>query len=171
MRVLELYSGNKPLTEFFRGMGFECFSGDLKGFSVGDYPEGPNRLDLLFININYNGFGFSEGLDRDEMLYGLDLLEHYNPKYWVILNNEVDIFDDIMMWGIPYKNLDFIRGGAIIHARVWNNIFKWVPKHMKLYINPKLLMFEILGYIHINYTQPQNQNLNLLSKVAEQLNP
>ena len=111
MRVLELYSGNKPLTKFFMGMGFKCFSGDLSEFRVGDYPKSPNRLDLLFININYNGLGFSEGDDGDDMVYGLELLEYYNPKHWVILNNEVGIEDDVITWGIPYKNINFMRVG------------------------------------------------------------
>ena len=149
MRVLELYSGNKPLTNFFRSMGFECFSGDLQGFRVSDYPKSPNRLDLLFININYNGLGFSEGDDGDDMVYGLELLEYYNPKNWIILNNTMGINEHISMWGIPFKDICFLRGGKILGIRVWSNIFNWNPKPNTIYINPKLLIFELICKIYI----------------------
>ena len=90
------------------------------------------------------------------MVYGLELLEYYNPKHWVILNNEVGIEDDVITWGIPHKNINFMRGGELIHIRVWNNIFSCEPKPNKIYITPKLLIIEILGYIYSN-PKPKTQ--------------
>ena len=148
MRVLELYSGNKPLTNFFRSMGFDCFSGDLQGFRVSDYPKELNQLDILFIHINNMGLVVEESYE-DDIIYGLELLEYYNPKNWIILNNTMGINEHISMWGIPYKDIEFMRGGELIHIRVWNNVFKWEPKPNTIYINPKLLIFELICKIYI----------------------
>ena len=131
----------------FKQFGFDVVSCELAVFDHSLYHRGSNKFDIIFININNRDLGFIDDIDSDEYLLGLDLVEYYNPKYWVIQNNNIDIRDDLCMWGLPFRDIKVLNGGKIINTRIWNNIFKWNPYPGKTYIKQSFILVEPLGCI------------------------
>ena len=42
----------------------------------------------------------------------LDILEYFEPKYWMIENPQTGLLkDQLCMWGIPFKDVDYCRYG------------------------------------------------------------
>ena len=42
----------------------------------------------------------------------LDILENFEPKYWIIENPQTGLLkDQLLMWGIPFKDIDYCRYG------------------------------------------------------------
>jgi hypothetical protein len=147
MRVLELYSGYESLGNTVRGLGFSVVSCSLEGFCVLDHPVESNRFDIVFVNINNRGLVFVDGVESDCMIMGQEYIEYYNPKYFIILDNNIGIEDDIIMWGLPFQVIKQLRGGQIVNTRVWNNVFKWRPRFSSVYILPKTILVELLGCV------------------------
>ena len=147
MRVLELYSGTKTGDSVFKEFGFEIVSCSLDVLDYVIYPRVSNRFDIIYININNRDLGFIDSVDYDDYLLGLDLIEYYNPRYWVIQNNNIDIRDDLCMWGLPFRDIKVFSGGRLINTRVWNNIFSWNPYPNKTYIKETFILLELLGCI------------------------
>ena len=61
----------------------------------------------------------------------LDILEYFEPKYWMIENPQTGLLkDQLCMWGIPFKDVDYCRYGLPYRkrTRIWNNVFSWEPK-------------------------------------------
>ena len=144
MRVLELYSGYKPLGNAMRELGFSVVSFSLESFNILDYPIESTRFDIVFVNINNRGLAFVDGVESDCMILGQEYIEYYNPKYFIILDNNIGIEEDIIMWGLPYQVIKQLRGGHIYNTRVWNNIFKWRPRFTSVYILHKTILLELL---------------------------
>ena len=142
MRVLELYSGYESLSSVFVECGFDVVSSSLESFDINSYPIEFNCFDIVFININDSSLGFRAGLDDDCLMVGMDCIEYYNPKNWIILHNGANIQDDVIMWGLPFRVVKSLRGGKVIITRVWNNIFKWKPRNT--YILHKTILLELL---------------------------
>ena len=147
MRVLELYSGYKSLGNTIRELGFSVVSYSLEGFDMLDYPVESNRFDIVFININNRGLVFVDGVESDSMLLGQDYIEYYNPKYFIILDNNIGIELDICMWGLPVQVIKQFRGDRVVNTRVWNNIFRWRPRFSSVYILQKTILRELLGCV------------------------
>ena len=143
MKVLELYSGYESLSSVFVESGFDIVSSSLESFNMNNYPIEFNCFDIVFVNINDSSLGFREGLDDDCLMVGMDCIEFYNPRFWIILHNGANIQDDVIMWGLPYRVIKSLRGGTKTIIRVWNNIFKWKPRNT--YILQKTILFELLG--------------------------
>ena len=78
-------------------------------------------------------------------MVGMDCIELYDPKYWIILHNGFNIQDDVIMWGLPYRVVQSLRGGSKTIIRIWNNIFKWKPRNT--YILQKTILLELLGCV------------------------
>ena len=144
MRVLELYSGYKSLGNAMRELGFSVVSFSLESFNILDYPVESTRFDIVFVNINNRGLAFVDGVESDCMILGQEYIEYYNPKYFIILDNNIGIEEDIIMWGLPYQVIKQLRGGQIVNTRVWNNIFKWRPRFTSVYILHKTILLELL---------------------------
>ena len=147
MRVLALYSGYKSLGNTIRELGFSVVSFSLESFNILDYPVESNRFDIVFVNMNNNGLVFVDGVESDCMIMGQEYIEYYNPKYFIILDNNIGIEEDIIMWGLPYQCIKQLRGGQIINIRVWSNIFKWRPRFSSVYVLPKTILAELLGCV------------------------
>ena len=61
----------------------------------------------------------------------LDILEYFEPKYWMIENPQTGLLkDQLCMWGIPFKDIDYCKYGLPYRkrTRIWNNVFTWEPK-------------------------------------------
>ena len=97
MKVLELYSGYESLGNAMRGLGFSVVSSRLESFDINNYPVEFNRFDIVFININNRGLVFVDGVETDCMLLGQDYIEYYDSKYFIILDNNIGIEEDIIM--------------------------------------------------------------------------
>ena len=124
MRVLEYYSGNTWGEDVFREFGINVTSVKAEEFDYSLYPR--NGFDMVFLNINGNSLGFYDDVELGCMELGLDLIEYYNPKHWLIVNGNKKVMDDIMMWGLPYKDIQIMRGGKLKGKRVWTNINRWI---------------------------------------------
>ena len=56
----------------------------------------------------------------------LDILEYFCPKYWILENPQTGLLkDQLMMWGLPFKDLDYCKYGMPCRkrTRIWNNVF------------------------------------------------
>ncbi len=61
----------------------------------------------------------------------LDIIEYFEPKYFMIENPQSGLLkDQIIMWGIPFKDIDYCKYGMPYRkrTRIWNNVFRWVPR-------------------------------------------
>ena len=132
MKVLELYSGNKWGESVFKEYGIKATSVRMEMFDYSLFPR--DVFDMVFININGNSLGLYDDIDVGDMELGLDLLEYYNPKHWLILNGNKRVMDDIMMWGLPFRDIKLMRDWQIQGKRVWTNIHKWNPGSDNIYI-------------------------------------
>ena len=111
MKVLELYSGYKPLGNAMRELGFSVVSFSLESLNILDYPVESNRFDIVFVNIHNRGLVFVDGVESDCMIMGQEYIEYYNPKYFIIWDNNIGIGEGIKMWGLPYQVLKQFGGG------------------------------------------------------------
>ena len=144
MKILELYSGNKWGDSLFTEFGFDGISCELDGFDYLQYPIG--SFGVIFININYNPITYSGETDFSILEFGLDLIEYYNPKYWILHDTNEGVKDDIAVWGLPYKDIQIMRGGKIQQIRIWTSIDKWRPPSNKIYIKETKILLELLGF-------------------------
>ena len=142
MKVLELYSGDKwgesTLTEF----GFEVTSIRIELFDYSIFPRG--SFDIVFININNNPIDENDDVNYMDMAFGLDVITYYDKYYWIINNNNKNIRDDIITWGLPYKDINIMRGGKLINTRIYNSMYKWRPNDDRVYIQNKFILLELL---------------------------
>ena len=141
MRVLELYSGNKWGENVFKEFGMEavCISLDMFDYSL--YPS--DGFDMVFININGNSLGFYD--DIGDMELGLDVITHYEPKYWLAVCGNKEVWNDITVWGLPYKNFRVMRGGKLYIKRFWSNIHSWGSGFSNIYIKESYILLELLN--------------------------
>ena len=61
----------------------------------------------------------------------LDILEYYEPKYWIIENPQTGLLkDQACMYGLPFVDVDYCRYGMPYRkrTRLWNNVFQWVAE-------------------------------------------
>ena len=61
----------------------------------------------------------------------LDILEYFCPKYWILENPQTGLLkDQLMMWGLPFKDLDYCKYGMPYRkrTRLWNNVVRWEPR-------------------------------------------
>ena len=145
MRVLELYSGSRWGENVFKEFGIKAISIRMDMFDYSLYPR--DGFDMVFININGNSLGFYDDIEFGDMELGLDLIEYYNPKHWLIINGNKQVMDDIMMWGLPYKNIRVLRGGKLSRKRFWSNIHSWGPGFSKIYIRESYILSELFKTI------------------------
>ena len=51
------------------------------------------------------------------------------------------------MWGLPYKDIDIMRGGKLKKVRIWTSIDKWKHKTSNIYIKQTYILLELLQHI------------------------
>jgi hypothetical protein len=145
MKILELYIGSTWGVGLFKEYGYEGISCKLELFDYSIYPR--DSFDVIFININTHTMVFSADTDFSYLEFGLDVIEYYNPKFWVINDSDKGVKDDIIMWGLPYKDIDLMRGGKFKKVRIWTSIDKWRPKISNIYIQETYILLELLQHI------------------------
>ena len=145
MKILELYIGSSWGMELFKEYGYDGISYQLELFDYSIYPR--DNFDIIFININKNNLSFSADTDLTYLEFGLDVIEYYNPKFWIINDTDKGVKNDIIMWGLPYKDINTMRGGKLKEMRIWTNINKWRPKASNIYIKQTYILLELLQHI------------------------
>ena len=143
MRVLELYSGIEWGKNVFKefGIGAVCISLDMFDYSLFH----KNEFDMVVININGNSLRFYD--DVGDMELGLDAITYYEPKYWMTVCSNKEVWDDIVVWGLPYKDVCVMRCGKLEDKRIWTNISRWEPELDKIYIKQNCIISELLQYV------------------------
>jgi hypothetical protein len=142
MKILELYIGNPWGDGIFKEYNYDGISSKLELFDYSIYPK--DSFDIIVININSHNVGFSADTDFSYLEFGMDIIEYYNPKFWLINDDEKGLKDDIIMWGLPYQDINTMRGGKLKQVRIWTNINRWKPKISNIYIKQTYILFEIL---------------------------
>ena len=145
MKILELYIGNQWGDGIFKEYGYDGISSRLELFDYSIYPK--NSFDIIFININNDSIVFSADTDFSYLEFGLDIIEYYNPKFWLINDTDKDVKDDIIVWGLPYQDINTMRGGKLKQVRIWTNINKWRPNISNIYIKQTYILLELLQHI------------------------
>ena len=77
----------------------------------------------------------------------MDIIEYYNPKFWLINDTDKGVKDDIIVWGLPYQDINTMRGGKLKQVRIWTNINKWRPNISNIYIKQTYILLELLQHI------------------------
>ena len=58
----------------------------------------------------------------------LDILEYFEPKYWMLENPQSGLLkDQLCMYGLPFTDVDYCKYGMPYRkrTRIWNNITAW----------------------------------------------
>ena len=142
MKVLELYSGDKWGCFMLTDFGFEVTSIRIEIFDYSIFPRG--SFDIVFININNHHLDENDDVNYMDMAFGLDIITYYDKYYWIINNNNKNIRDDIITWGLPYKDINIMRGGKLMKTRIYNSMYKWRPNDDRVYIQNKFILLELL---------------------------
>ena len=145
MKILELYIGSSWGIGLFKEYGYDGISCKLELFDYSIYPR--DNFDIIFININKNSLSFPADTDLSYLEFGMDVIEYYNPKYWIINDTDKGVKSDIIMWGLPYKDIHTMRGGKLKKVRIWTNVDKWKYKTSNIYIKETYILLELLQYI------------------------
>ena len=153
-RLLELFSGTGSVGDIARELGYEVISldrdmeatiqMDIMDWEPIQYPSG--YFDVIWASPPCTEYsrcktigvrdidGANEIVQRT-----LDILEYFCPKYWMIENPQTGLLkDQLCMWGIPYKDIDYCKYGLPYRkrTRIWNNAFNWEPRPLcKKYCN------------------------------------
>ena len=146
MKILELFSGTGSVGNVGIEMGYEVVSVDrimpathkcdIMHWNYKQYP--PKYFDVLWASPPCTEYSIAMR-NRPRDIEGaniilqqtLDILEYFEPKYWLIENPQTGLMkDQIEMWGIPYKDIDYCKYGMPYRkrTRLWNNVFNWTPR-------------------------------------------
>ena len=145
-RLLELFSGTGSVGDVARELGYEVISldrdmkatiqCDILDWDPNVYPSG--YFDVIWASppcteysrATTSGVRDIEGANK-VVQKALDILEYYCPKNWMMENPQTGLLkDQLMMWGIPFKDIDYCRYGLPYRkrTRIWNNAFRWQPR-------------------------------------------
>ena len=132
MRLLDL-SGFA--NEEVRDLGFDVIT--KTDFMNWPYKYYPNKyFDVICWSKNCTDY------DVDEIYIVMDILEYFEPIYWILTNpTSGKLKDDLLMWGLPYMDVTCEK------MRVWNNVVKWEPKPLETKAD---LFCDILRTINIS---------------------
>ena len=146
MRLLELFSGTGSVGSVATQMGYEVTSVDrdmqathMCDISDWDYEQYPPKyFDVLWASppcTEYSRALTTRPRDIEAaniiVQRALDIVEHFEPRFWKIENPQSGLLNDqTIMWGIPYKDIDYCKYGMPYRkrTRIWNNVFGWEPR-------------------------------------------
>ena len=146
MRLLELFSGTGSVGNVATAMGFEVVSVDrdmpathkcdIMEWNYKQYP--PKYFDVLWASPPCTEYSRAlttrpRNIAAANIIVqrALDILEYFEPRYWMIENPQSGLLkDQIIMWGIPFKDIDYCKYGMPYRkrTRIWNNVVRWEPR-------------------------------------------
>ena len=146
MRLLELFSGTGSVGNVAKSMGYEVISVDrdmpathkcdILTWEFRQYP--PKYFNVLWASPPCTEYSRALTTRPRDIIAAnivlqqtLDILEYFEPRYWFIENPQTGLMkDQIEMWGIPFKDIDYCKYGMPYRkrTRLWNNVFNWVPR-------------------------------------------
>ena len=145
-RLLELFSGTGSVGDVARELGYEVISldRDMKATIQIDIMDWDPRVyptkhfDVVWASPPCTEYsrakttGIRDIAGANEIVEKtLDILEYFEPTFWIIENPQTGLLkDQLCMWGIPFKDVDYCRYGLPYRkrTRIWNNVFRWEPK-------------------------------------------
>lgn len=145
-RLLELFSGTGSVGDVARELGYEVISldRDMKATIQIDIMDWDPRVyptkyfDVIWASPPCTEYSRAKTTGIRDIAGAnaivektLDILEYFEPKYWIIENPQTGLLkDQLCMWGIPFKDVDYCRYGLPYRkrTRIWNNVFRWEPK-------------------------------------------
>ena len=148
MRLLELFSGTGSVGDVATAMGFEVVSVDrdmpathkcdIMEWNYKQYP--PKYFDVLWASPPCTEYSCAlttrpRNIEAANVIVqrALDILEYFEPRFWMIENPQSGrLKNEIMMWGIPFKDIDYCKYGMPYRkrTRIWNNVFTWEPRSL-----------------------------------------
>ena len=146
MKVLELFAGTQSVGKVARELGHEVISldrdmpadirCDIMDWDFKTYPH--KYFDIIWASPPCTEYSRAKttgirDIDGANQIVQrtLDILEYYEPKYWMIENPQTGLLkNQICMWGLPYQDVDYCGYGMPYRkrTRIWNNVFQWNPK-------------------------------------------
>ena len=145
-RMLELFSGTGSVGKVALALGYEVISVDrdmpathqcdIMNWDYKQYP--PKHFNVLWASPPCTEYSRALTTRPRDIAAAnlivqktLDILEYFEPTYWMIENPQSGLLkDQIEMWGIPFKDIDYCKYGMPYRkrTRIWNNIFNWEPR-------------------------------------------
>ena len=143
---LDLFSGTGSVGEVAKELGFNVISLDrdmeadiqidIMEWDYSDFPR--DFFDVIWASppcTEYSRAKTTAPRDIEGanavVQRALDILEYFCPKYWILENPQTGLLkDQLMMWGLPFKDLDYCKYGMPYRkrTRIWNNVFRWEPR-------------------------------------------
>ena len=144
--MLELFSGTGSVGKVALALGYEVISVDrdmpathqcdIMNWDYKQYP--PKHFNVLWASPPCTEYSRALTTRPRDIAAAnlivqktLDILEYFEPTYWMIENPQSGLLkDQIEMWGIPFKDIDYCKYGMPYRkrTRIWNNIFHWEPR-------------------------------------------
>ena len=144
--MLELFSGTGSVGKVALALGYEVISVDrdmpathqcdIMNWDYKQYP--PKHFNVLWASPPCTEYSRALTTRPRDIAAAniivqktLDILEYFEPTYWMIENPQSGLLkDQIEMWGIPFKDIDYCKYGMPYRkrTRIWNNIFNWEPR-------------------------------------------
>ena len=143
---LDLFAGTGSITSVAKELGYNVISldrdmeadikCDIMDFDLSVYPS--KFFDVIWASppcTEYSRcktFGVRDIEGANQIVQRtLDILEYFEPKYWIIENPQTGLLkDQLCMWGRPFKDIDYCKYGMPYRkrTRIWNNISSWNPR-------------------------------------------
>ena len=133
--LLELFSGTGSVGKVAKEMGYTVISLDrnmtasiqidIMNWDYTDFK--PKLFDVVWATPPCRDIETSNELVKRT----LDILEYFQPKYWIIENPQTGpLKDQPFMTGIPYNDIDYCKYEMPYkrRSRLWNNIDLWIPR-------------------------------------------
>ena len=146
LRLLELFSGTGSVGNVAVNMGFVVVSVDrdmpatrqcdIMDWNYKPYP--PKYFDVFWASPPCTEYSRAlttrpRNIEDANIIVQctLDILEYFEPRYWMIENPQTGLLkDQLMMWGLPFDDIDYCKYGMPYRkrTRIWNNVFTWEPR-------------------------------------------
>ena len=143
MKLLELFAGTQSVGKVARDLGIEVVSldrdmpadiqTDIMDWDYTQYPR--KHFDILWASPPCTEYSVAKTIGirdiegaNEVVQQTLDILEYYEPKYWMIENPQTGLLkDQLCMYGLPFVDIDYCKYGLSYRkrTRIWNNVFQW----------------------------------------------
>ena len=126
-KLLELFSGTGSVGDVAKELGYVVISldrdmeSDIKTDIMNwDYKVfEPKSFDVIWASPPCTEYSRAKTLGirdidgaNERVQRTLDILEYFEPKYWIIENPQTGLLtDQLCMWGIPFKDVDYCKYG------------------------------------------------------------